>query len=42
MSVLGREVGRKSTLVIVASTISLAILIGAVAYRLLPALGILV
>jgi ferrous iron transport protein B len=42
MSVLGREVGRKSTLVIVVSTISLAILIGAVAYRLLPALGILV
>jgi ferrous iron transport protein B len=42
MSVLGREVGRKSTLVIVVSTIGLAILIGAVAYRLLPALGILV
>jgi ferrous iron transport protein B len=42
MSVLGREVGRKSTLVIVVSTISLAILIGAAAYRLLPALGILV
>jgi ferrous iron transport protein B len=41
MTVLGREVGRKSTLVIVVSTISLAILIGAVAYRLLPALGIL-
>jgi len=41
MSVLGRELGRKSTLVIMVSTIGLAILIGAVAYRLLPVLGIL-
>jgi Fe2+ transport system protein B len=42
MGVLGRELGRKSTLTIVTPTITLAILIGAVAYRLLPALGILV
>lgn len=41
MSVLGRELGRKSTLAIMASTIALAILIGAVAYRALPVLGIL-
>jgi Fe2+ transport system protein B len=41
MTVLAREVGRKSTLVIMVSTIALAILIGAVAYRLLPVLGIL-
>jgi ferrous iron transport protein B len=41
MSVLGRELGRKSTIVIMVSTIGLAILIGAVAYRALPALGIL-
>ena len=41
MSVLGRELGRKSTLAIMASTIALAILIGAVAYRVLPVLGIL-
>jgi ferrous iron transport protein B len=41
MSVLGRELGRKSTIVIMVSTIALAILIGAVAYRALPALGIL-
>jgi len=41
MSVLGRELGRKTTLAIMASTIALAIMIGAVAYRLLPALGIL-
>ena len=42
MSVLGRELGRKSTIVIMVSTIGLAILIGAIAYRALPALGILV
>ena len=42
MTVLARELGRKSTLVIMASTIGLAILIGAVAFRLLPAFGILV
>jgi ferrous iron transport protein B len=41
MSVLGRELGRKGALTIMASTIALAILIGAVAYRVLPALGIL-
>jgi len=41
MSVLGRELGRKSTLAIMASTIALAILIGALAYRALPAVGIL-
>jgi ferrous iron transport protein B len=41
MTVLGRELGRKSTLAIMASTIALAILIGAIAYRALPALGIL-
>jgi ferrous iron transport protein B len=41
MSVLGRELGRKSTFAIMVSTIALAILIGAVAYRVLPALGLL-
>ena len=41
MSVLGRELGRKSTLAIMTSTIALAILIGALAYRALPAFGIL-
>jgi len=41
MSVLGRELGRKGAATIMASTIALAILIGAVAYRVLPALGIL-
>jgi len=41
MSVLTRELGRKSTLAIMASTIALAILIGAIAYRALPAFGIL-
>jgi len=41
MSVLGRELGRKGALTIMGSTIALAILIGAIAYRVLPALGIL-
>jgi ferrous iron transport protein B len=41
MSVLGRELGRKSTLAIMTSTIALAMLIGALAYRTLPAFGIL-
>jgi ferrous iron transport protein B len=41
MSVLGRELGWKSTIVIMVSTIGIAMLIGAVAYRALPALGIL-
>ncbi len=41
MGVLGRELGRKSTFVIMLSTIVLAIVIGAVAYRTLPELGIL-
>jgi len=41
MSVLTRELGRKSTLAIMTSTIALAILIGAIAYRALPAFGIL-
>jgi ferrous iron transport protein B len=41
MSVLGRELGRKGALTIMGSTITLAIVIGAIAYRVLPALGIL-
>jgi ferrous iron transport protein B len=41
MTVLGRELGWKSTLAIMTSTIGLAILIGAVTYRVIPALGIL-
>jgi len=41
MTVLARELGRKNTLAIMMSTIALAMLTGAVAYRALPALGIL-
>jgi ferrous iron transport protein B len=41
MTVLGKELGWKITFTIVTSTIALAILIGAITYRTLPALGIL-
>ena len=41
MTVLARELGWKSTLTIMSSTIILAMAIGAFAYRTLPALGIL-
>jgi ferrous iron transport protein B len=41
MTALGREVGWKSTITIVTSTIALAMFIGAVAFRVLPALGTL-
>jgi ferrous iron transport protein B len=41
MTVLGRELGWKCTATIMSSTIALAILMGAVAFRALPALGIL-
>lgn len=41
MTVLGRELGWKTTAIIMSSTIALALLVGAVAFRVLPALGIL-
>jgi len=41
MAVLGKELGWKSTSAIVLSTIALALLMGAVAFRALPMIGIL-
>ena len=41
MSVLGKELGGRSALIIMMSTIILAMLVGAVAFRALPALGFL-
>ncbi|HUK51572.1 MAG TPA: ferrous iron transport protein B [Terriglobales bacterium] len=41
MTALGREVGWKSTITIVVSTITLAVFIGGVAFRTLPALNLL-
>jgi ferrous iron transport protein B len=41
MTVLGRELGWKSTATIMSSTITIAILMGALMYRALPVLGIL-
>ncbi len=41
MTVLGRELGWKSAATIMTSTITIALVIGAVSYRAMPALGIL-